>query len=376
MDLYIGNKNYSSWSMRPWVLMRALDIPFDEVMVKFDGFSADSQFKTTMTALSPSGTVPVLVDGEICITDTLAILEYLYEQQADIWPDDKAARAAARNLTSLMHSGFAALRSHCPMIIDADLKHVGAALYRLHEDLRHDLALLEQVLAPYLTEPAGPLFGKFCAADAFFAPVMMRLTGFGLPLSPALEAYRAYITSYPAVEAWVADALAEQEFLDFEEPYRSGPDADPDFGNLMFDAHIRSYHPDDKKAVIALWEACGLTRPWNDPELDIAAKLTVQSELFFVMYKADKLVGSVMASFDGHRGMVYYLAVASDYQKAGLGKMLMDHVETALAKKGCSKINLMIREDNHLVQNFYDRIGYKRQDVTVYGKWLTDGPVG
>jgi len=364
MDLYIGNKNYSSWSLRPWVLMHALAIPFDEVMVRFDSFANDSQFKQTILPLNPAGTVPVLVDGDTCLSDTLAIAEYLYEHHAAVWPEDKQDRAVARNLACLMHSGFSALRHHCPMIIDADLQAVGAALYDMHEDLRRDLALLEQVLAPHMTMPARPLFGAFSAADAFYAPVMMRINSFGLPLSPALDAYRAYITLHPSIQAWVEAALAEKDFLPFEEPYRTSQDA------VHFGAQIRTYHPDDKDDVIKLWEDCGLTRPWNDPELDIAAKLTVQSELFFVMCDDGKLVGSAMASFDGHRGMVYYLAIAPSHQKSGYGKILMSHVEMALRQKGCSKINLMIRTDNQSVQNFYLALGYEQQDVLTYGKWL------
>ena len=128
LQLYIGNKNYSSWSMRPWVLLRQAGIAFEEVSVRFDSFDAGSQFKRQLQAVSPAGKVPVLVDGDTAIWDSLAIAEYLAETYPDkqLWPQDKAARARARSVTAEMHSGFAALRSHCGMNIEARLPEVGA----------------------------------------------------------------------------------------------------------------------------------------------------------------------------------------------------------------------------------------------------------
>jgi glutathione S-transferase len=132
MKLYIGNKNYSSWSMRPWVLLTQAGIAFDEVMVRFDAFTPDSQFKAALRPLSPTGKVPLLVDGDLVVWDTLAISEYVAEQFSELhlWPQDKAARARARSLCAEMHSGFGALRSACPMNIEASLPNIGALIWR------------------------------------------------------------------------------------------------------------------------------------------------------------------------------------------------------------------------------------------------------
>lgn len=133
---------------------------------------------------------------------------------------------------------------------------------------------------------------------------------------------------------------------------------------------IRPYHGDDEAAVIALWRACDLVRDWNDPHQDIAAKMTVQPDLFFVLAVDGKLAGTAMAAFDGHRGVVNYLAVDPACQKQGLGKHLMQHIEAVLASMGCAKINVMIRTENEQVKQFYAALGYGVQDVDVLGKWL------
>lgn len=127
LKLYIGNKNYSSWSMRPWVLLKQAGIPFEEVMLRFDSFDADSQFKRALAGLNPVGKVPVLVDDGFPVWDTLAITEYLAETFPDraVWPRDRQARARARSVCAEMHSGFSALRSHCPMNVEASLPEVG-----------------------------------------------------------------------------------------------------------------------------------------------------------------------------------------------------------------------------------------------------------
>ncbi|MDD2714249.1 MAG: glutathione S-transferase, partial [Simplicispira sp.] len=126
--LYIGNKNYSSWSMRPWVLLRQAGIAFEEVRVRFDSFEADSEFKRTIGPVSPTGKVPALVDGDLVVWDTLSIAEYLAESYPEkhLWPQDKAARARARSVCAEMHSGFTALRGACPMNIEAHLPDTGA----------------------------------------------------------------------------------------------------------------------------------------------------------------------------------------------------------------------------------------------------------
>jgi len=227
LTLYIGNKNYSSWSMRPWVLMRACGIAFNEVKVRFDSFAAGSQFRQTMDPLTPIGKVPLLRQGDEVIWDSLAIAETLAERfpQAGVWPADARARARARSLCATMHSGFGRLRSLCPMNIEASLPEVGARLWAEHADLQTEVRLLERLWQDSLRHTraggAGFLMGEFCAADAFFAPVVMRLKTYALPVSPETAAYMARVLAHPAVAAWVSEACAEQDFLDFEEPYRS-----------------------------------------------------------------------------------------------------------------------------------------------------------
>ena len=145
LQLYIGNKNYSSWSMRPWVLLRQAGIPFEEIMVRFDGFEAQSQFKQRVLSVNPTGKVPVLVDGDLVIWDTLAIAEYVAEKfpEHHLWPREPAARARARSICAEMHSGFAALRKACPMNIEAHLPEVGALALRDQPAVRADLARIK-----------------------------------------------------------------------------------------------------------------------------------------------------------------------------------------------------------------------------------------
>lgn len=223
MKLYIGNKNYSSWSMRPWVLLTQAGIPFEEVMLRFDAFTPDSNFKAALRDLSPTGKVPVLVDGNLVVWDTLAIAEYLAEQfpEKALWPRDKAARARARSLCAEMHSGFTGLRGHCPMNIEASLPAVGALVWRDQPAVRADLARLVAMWQQCLGAHGGPmLFGDFSVADAFYAPVCMRLRSYALPLPADVSAYVERVCALPGVRAWVDGALAERDFLDFEEPYR------------------------------------------------------------------------------------------------------------------------------------------------------------
>lgn len=223
MQLYIGNKNYSSWSMRAWVLMRQCGIDFEEVMVRFDGFGPQSQFKRRLLALDPAGQVPVLVHDGLAISDTLAIAEYLAEQFPDrhLWPRDRAARARARNACARMHSGFSALRSACPMNIEAHLPEAGALALRDRPAVGTDLAGLTGLWTTLLEAHGGPMLcGDFCVADAYFAPVVMRMKTYALPVPERVEAYIHRVCQLDAVRAWVTDALAEKDFLDFEEPYR------------------------------------------------------------------------------------------------------------------------------------------------------------
>jgi len=222
-QLYIGNKNYSSWSMRPWVLMRQAGIPFDEVLARFDSFDPGSHFKAQLAGVSPTGKVPVLVDGDLTIWDTLAIAEYLAEThpEKNLWPQGKAARANARSVCAEMHSGFAALRGACPMNIEAHLPEVGALLWRDKGAVRADVQRLVDMWSGLLEQHGGPmLFGEFTIADAFFAPVCMRLHSYGLPVPPHIQAYVQRVRALPGVKAWIDGALAEADFREFEEPYR------------------------------------------------------------------------------------------------------------------------------------------------------------
>ena len=223
LKLYIGNKNYSSWSMRPWVLLKQSGIPFEEVMVRFDAFSPDSQFKQRLGPLSPAGRVPVLVDGDLVVWDTLAIAEYLAEQypQHRLWPEATAARARARSICAEMHSGFQALRGACMMNIEASLPDIGALAWRDKPALRADVARIVEMWSELLAEHGGPmLFGAFSVADAYFAPVCMRLKTYALPVPGAISAYVERVGVLPGVRAWTDGALAENDFIDFEEPFR------------------------------------------------------------------------------------------------------------------------------------------------------------
>jgi ribosomal protein S18 acetylase RimI-like enzyme len=133
---------------------------------------------------------------------------------------------------------------------------------------------------------------------------------------------------------------------------------------------IRSFQPDDEAAVIALWRATGLTRPWNDPSKDIARKLRVQPELFLIGELGSELIASAMAGYDGHRGSLYYLAVAPAHQRAGHGRVLLAEVEARLHALGCPKLNLQMRMDNSAARTFYERLGYEHEERLDYGKRL------
>lgn len=226
-ELYVGNKNYSSWSMRPWVLMRQAGIEFEERLVRFDSFAPDSEFKRTVGAINPTGKVPCLVDreagGGLAVWDTLAIAEYLAEcfPELHLWPRDTPARAWARSVCAEMHSGFGALRSHFPMNIEASLPEVGAIVLRDRADVRADVARIVTMWSELLECHGGPmLFGGFSIADAYYAPVCMRFNTYGVSLPEQIEEYVDRVCALPGVSDWIRDALAEQDFLDFEEPYR------------------------------------------------------------------------------------------------------------------------------------------------------------
>ena len=220
LKLYIGNKNYSSWSMRPWVLLRQSGIPFQEVVARFDSFDADSQFKATLAGVSPTGKVPVLVDGDLTVWDTLAIAEYLAETYPDqqLWPQDKAARARARSVVAEMHSGFAALRGACPMNIEADLAQQGALLWRDRPAVRADVQRLVMVANPAEGRDFGGFMGGWALLWVNDGAIGLEASGTPLdlfgpdaprpPLSPAADFPPAFMEmapgSYP--QNWTSSA--------------------------------------------------------------------------------------------------------------------------------------------------------------------------
>jgi glutathione S-transferase len=225
MKLYIGNKNYSSWSMRPWVLLKQAGIAFEEAMLRFDGFGTDTAFKRAALRVNPTGRVPVLVEDDgFAVWDSLAIAEYLAERFPDkaLWPADARQRARARSVCAEMHGGFAALRGAFPMNIEAELPEVGQRMLKEREDVRADVARIAGMWTALLDASGGPLlFGAFTVADAYYAPIVTRLRTYGVPVSPAVDAYMRRVLALPGVAAWVDEARAERDFLAFEEPYRT-----------------------------------------------------------------------------------------------------------------------------------------------------------
>lgn len=218
-DLYIANKNYSSWSLRPWILMRALDIPFNEHLKPFTGgFGANRE---AFRAFSPTGLVPCLVDGDQVVWDSLAIVEYLAEDWPAVWPQDKAARAWARSACAEMHNGFSALRDECSMNcgVRVELNTVSAGL-------QADIDRLNELWQQGLKSFNGPFLagGRFTAVDAFYAPVVFRAQTFKLPLSKISQAYVDHILALPAMRDWYEAALQEpwRETMHEEETVKSG----------------------------------------------------------------------------------------------------------------------------------------------------------
>jgi glutathione S-transferase len=224
LKLYIGNKNYSSWSMRPWVLMTNAGISFEEVVLRFDSMEQGSEFKTAIHKLSPVGKVPLLVDGDLTVWDTLAIAEYLAEKYPEklLWPQDKNARARARSICAEMHSGFSALRNACMMNIEASLPEIGALILRDNAAVRGDVSRIENMWGDLLTMHGGPyLFGnRFTIADAYYSPVSMRFKTYALSRKAEINNYIETICKTSGVSHWIERALAEKDFLAFEEPYR------------------------------------------------------------------------------------------------------------------------------------------------------------
>ena len=215
LTLVIGNKNYSSWSMRPWVLLRQFGIPFDEVLLPFHS----TRWDAGIARWSPSRLVPVLWRGEQSVWDTLAIMETLNEWFPDegVWPADAAARALARSAAAEMHSGFRDLRARMPMNIRA--RHPGKGMTA---EVRVDIDRMEALwnMARGRFGTGGEfLFGSFCAADAMFAPVVMRFETYGVATGPVATRYRDAMRASKGVSAWIAEALKETEFVAEDEPY-------------------------------------------------------------------------------------------------------------------------------------------------------------
>jgi glutathione S-transferase len=219
LTLVIGNKNYSSWSMRPWVLLRELGIAFDEVKLRFHS----AEWDANIARWSPSGLVPVLWRGDVAVWDSLAILEAVNEwfPEKGIWPVDPAARAFARSAAAEMHSGFRDLRAKMPMNIRAHLPGRG-----MTPEVRANIDRIEALWAAARQRfGAGGefLFGRFGAADAMFAPVVMRFATYGVSLGPVASRYCGAMKAARGMREWIEGALAETEFVAEDEPYAEPP---------------------------------------------------------------------------------------------------------------------------------------------------------
>lgn len=199
VQLVIGNKNYSSWSLRPWALLTELGLPFDERLVPFGS--------TDFRALSPSGRVPVLVDGPLAVWDSLAITEYLAERHPQVWPADRAARAWARSAAAEMHSGLGDLRQACSMSCGLRVR-----LRERSSGLEADLRRLQALWTEGLARHGGPFLAgaAFTAVDAFFCPVAFRVQTYQLELAPEPAAYARRLLGLASMRAWYAAALQER----------------------------------------------------------------------------------------------------------------------------------------------------------------------
>ena len=201
-ELYIANKNYSSWSLRPWVLMQQLQIPFTEQLVPFSQQGNFDKFRT----FSPSGKVPCLVQKDQVVWDSLAIAEFLYESHSSVWPNDAKARAFARCAAAEMHSGFAALRNTCGMSCGHRVQ-----LHIVSTALKLDIDRLSELFEQGIAQFGGPFLGgdTFSAADAFFAPVAFRMQSYDLAFSTEAKNYLERLLALPSMQIWYQQALAE-----------------------------------------------------------------------------------------------------------------------------------------------------------------------
>ena len=222
LELFIGDKNYSTWSMRPWLVIQHFDIPFKEHLIPFDHFEMDSQFKQSILKINPTGKVPALVDDGFLVWDSLAICEYLADKfpEKQLWSKDLKQRARARSMSAEMHSSFMTLRSTCDMNLDADLKHVGAKLWKENVKLQQDVKRIEQLWSERPNLDSFLCGDEFGIVDAFYAPVVMRFMTYGIPVSESSQCYMDKILAVPAVQQWITEAKAEFKFVACEEQYR------------------------------------------------------------------------------------------------------------------------------------------------------------
>lgn len=211
MKLLIGNRNYSTWSLRPWLVLRHFEIPFTDEVLPLSG----PGWRENLAERSPTGKVPVLIDGELVVPETIAIIEYLADRYPDkaIWPVDRADRARARAAAAEMHAGFTGLRTHAPMNLRAS--HPGKVDL---DSVARDLKRLEALWGGMLDRSGGPfLFGAFTAADAMYAPVATRIRTYDLPVTDGLAEYVEAIYGLPAFQEWLAEALKEPWIVDDDE---------------------------------------------------------------------------------------------------------------------------------------------------------------
>jgi glutathione S-transferase len=204
-ELYIANKNYSSWSLRPWLLLSELGIPFDERLLPFaPGIGSNWR---AFRAFSPNGKVPCLRDGDTVVWDSLAIVEYLAERHPDVWPSDSLARTWARCAAAEMHSGFGALRTHCGMNCGLRIRLPDG----LPAALGADIARIDELWSEGLARFGGPFLAgnAFSAVDAFFAPIAFRIQTYDLRLGAAASAYAQRLLEVSGMRRWYADALQE-----------------------------------------------------------------------------------------------------------------------------------------------------------------------
>ncbi len=223
-ELFIANKNYSSWSLRPWVLMKMLGIPFQE---RITPFPPTAPGRTVFKSFSPSGQVPCLIDGDTVVWDSLAIAEYLAERHAGVWPKDGKARAWARSASAEMHSGFTTLRGVCNMNCGIRVK-----LKEVPSTLEEDLARLAALWTYGLERFGGPFLAghDFSNVDAFFCPVAFRAQTYGLPLKSEAKAYVERLLTLPAMREWYEAALKEPWRIErYEEFARAAGEVIADF---------------------------------------------------------------------------------------------------------------------------------------------------